>query len=187
VSEPALKSEFVSAGEYLAEEQVSATKHEYLAGIVYAMAGTTIEHNLIAQNIAFALRSHLRGKPCRLLMLDVKLRIQINQQDTFYYPDVMVGCDSRDREQLYLEHPKLIVEVASASTERIDRHEKLAAYQGIESLENYIIVAQERPEIVLFSRKENWVPETVNGSEATVLLESVGFELPLTVVYEGVR
>src|SRR5437899_1180719 len=127
----AAKLELITVDDYLAGEEISETKHEYIAGTVYAMAGSTIEHNQIAQNIAFAARPHLRGKPCRVLMLDVKLRLQAAGEDVFYYPDVMIGCDARDTHRLFLRYPKVLVEVSSDSTERVDRREKRLAYQTI--------------------------------------------------------
>src|SRR5215468_3600341 len=92
----ALSRDYVSVEDYLAGEDASAVKHEYIDGSVYAMAGATKEHNLISLNIAVALRSHLRGGPCRVFMADVKAQIETAGRDTFYYPDIIVGCDSRD-------------------------------------------------------------------------------------------
>jgi len=98
----ALNREFISGEDYLTGEEVGEMKHEYVAGDVYAMAGITREHNEIAQNIAFAIRSHLRGSPCRVFISDIKVRLAAPGEDVFYYPDVMVGCDTRDTERLFL-------------------------------------------------------------------------------------
>jgi Uma2 family endonuclease len=183
----ALKHDFVSVNDYLAGEQASGIKHEYVAGVVYAMAGTTREHNQIAQNIAFAARSHLRGKPCTVLISDVKVRLQALEDDVFYYPDVMVGGDARDTHSHYLCYPKILVEVSSESTERLDRREKRWAYQAIETLEEYLIVAQDRFEATLFRRVNSWRPEVFNRSEQTIPLGSIGLNLLLSSIYEGVK
>ena len=86
----------LSVAEYLAGELQSKERHEYLGGSVYAMAGASDTHNTISLNLASALRTHLRGGPCRVYMADLKLRLQISDEDVFYYPDVMVACDPRD-------------------------------------------------------------------------------------------
>src|SRR5438067_7869868 len=135
----ALTQQMISVADYLAGEETSEIKHEYVGGLVYAMAGATKEHNQIAQNIAFALRSHLKGKPCRVFISDIKLRLQALGEEVFYYPDVMVGCDPRDTEALYLRYRRLLVEVSSPSTARPDLREKRWAYQAIETLEEYVI------------------------------------------------
>src|SRR5438309_6507916 len=100
----ALKRNFVTVEDYLAGEENSSVKHEYVDGAVFAMAGATAEHNEIAINITSAIKSHLRGKPCRVFMSDVKVRVEIAGEETFYYPDVMVGCDPRDKHHLFLRY-----------------------------------------------------------------------------------
>jgi|ERR1051325_643308 Uma2 family endonuclease len=182
----ALNRDYVGVDEYLAGEEISLVKHEYIDGIVYAMAGASKEHNSISLNIAVAFRSHLRGKPCRVFMSDVKAQIETAGKDTFYYPDVMVGCDSRDTHDLYSRYPKVIVEVSSESTERLDRGEKRLAYQSIETLEEYMIVAQDRAEVTIFRRANAWKPETVAGLGQSVIFQSLGLKLPLSLIYEGV-
>src|SRR5256885_6204510 len=148
----ALHHDYLSVEDYLAGEETSDVKREYVGGNAYAMAGATTEHNQIAMNIAFPLRSHLKGNSCRVFMSDVKVQIEAAGEESFYYPDVMVGCDPRDTHQFYLRFPKLLVEVSSESTERLDRGEKRLAYQTIETLEEYLIVAQDRSEATTFRR-----------------------------------
>src|SRR2546423_15198774 len=131
----ALTRDCISVEDDLAGEEASEIKHEYLAGVVYAMVGTSKEHNRIAQNIAFAARPRLKGNPGELFISDVKVRVAALGDDVFYYPDVMVGCDPRDTHRLYLCYPRILVEVSSKSTERLDRREKRWAYQTIETLE----------------------------------------------------
>src|ERR1051326_2402053 len=159
----ALNRDYISVEDYLAGEEMSQLKHEYSAGVVYAMAGATREHNRIAGNVYSAFGQRLPGGPCQAFISDVKLRLDAMGDDVFYYPDVMVGCDSRDTNRLYLRYPKVLVEVSSESTERLDRGEKRLAYQTIETLEEYVIVAQDRPEVTIFRRPTNWQPESVTG------------------------
>lgn len=105
---------------YLRTEERGEIRHELVHGQVLDRVGGTDTHNLISLNIASGLRERLRGRPCRVFMADMKVRVA--PADVFYYPDVFVTCDSRDRESYFKEYPCLIVEVLSASTEgtRID-------------------------------------------------------------------
>jgi len=182
----ALKADFLTVEDYLAGEEASPLKHEYINGAVYAMAGTSREHHDIAQNLYRAFHARLRGGPCRAHVAEVKLRLNIQQQDIVYYPDVMVGCDARDTERLYLRFPKLLVEVTSESTERVDRHEKRLAYQTVETLEEYVLVAQDRPEVTVFRRANNWRAEVFSRADEGVALRSIDLELPLSMIYEDV-
>jgi len=123
-----LKPHFVGMDDYLAGEEASKVKHEYLGGVVYAMSGGSVEHNQIAGNTYSALRSHLRGNPCRVFMADVKIHIEVAGEDLFCYPDIMVGCDPRDSHRLFLSYLRILAEVRSDSTERVDRYEKRVNY-----------------------------------------------------------
>jgi Uma2 family endonuclease len=182
----ALKHDFVTVEDYLSGEETSRVKHEYIGGAVFAMAGSTSDHNQIGLNLAFAARPRLKGKPCKLFIFDFKLRIQIAQEDVLYYPDIMVGCDPRDTHTLYLRFPKLLVEISSDSTERLDRGEKLLAYQTIETLEEYLIVSQDRPHVTIFRRSNNWTAEVLTALNEAVILRSVDLSLPLSSIYDGV-
>jgi len=117
----------LTVAEYLESEKSSPMRHEYLAGQVYAMGGTSATHNLIAGNVFARLRAHLRGRPCRVFISDMKVRIEA--VDFFYYPDVLVICDPEDSEEYFKTRPCLIIEVASPTTALIDKREKLLAYQ----------------------------------------------------------
>jgi Uma2 family endonuclease len=182
----AVRTELVNVEDYLVGEEASQLRHEYLAGVVYAMAGGTSDHHQIGLNIAFAARSHLKGKGCRVFVFDFKVRLGASGDDVFYYPDIMVGCDRRDTDKRYLRFPKLIVEIASDSTERVDRGEKKAAYQTIETLEEYVIVAQDRTEVTVFRRASGWRPEVLTQPDDSLSLNSIGLTIQLSGIYEGV-
>jgi Uma2 family endonuclease len=139
--EAAKQSEQISVEDYLAGEERSQLRHEYIGGAVYAMAGASDEHIALCLNLAFALRTHLTGTPCRVQMSEGKLRLCLAGEDVFYYPDVMVVCDPRDKDRFFKRYPKVLIEVLSASTEAIDRREKLLSYRQIETLQEYVLVA----------------------------------------------
>ncbi|HAX78943.1 MAG TPA: hypothetical protein DCY88_24730 [Cyanobacteria bacterium UBA11372] len=177
---------YISPEEYLAGEEISPIKHEYIRGEVYAMAGANDAHVTIAGNIFALLRNHLRGSGCRVFISDMKASIET--ADIFYYPDVMVTCDERDRATPnFKKYPCLIVEVLSQSTEAFDRGDKFADYQQIETLQEYVVISQKRQRVECFRRNAEgfWVLHTYNqGSE--VHLASVNFHISIDALYEDV-
>ena len=182
----AAKVDYISSEEYLALEEKSSVKHEYIDGEIYAMSGTTTPHNIIIGNLFPLLKNHLRGKGCRVFFTDVKA--QIDSCNCYYYPDVMVTCDSRDRELLQFQrHPCLIVEVLSDSTEAFDRGDKFADYRQLESLQEYVLISQKRQQIECFRRNAEglWVLHSF-GIGDTVDLASVGFRVEIAELYEDV-
>jgi len=141
----------LSAEDYLCLEAESSIKHEYINGEAYAMAGATDTHVTIAGNLFALLRSHIRGSGCRVYIADMK--VQIETRNSFYYPDVLVTCDPRDRElPTYKKPPKLIIEVLSDSTEAFDRGDKFADYRTLDSLEEYVLINTRHQRVECFRR-----------------------------------
>ena len=175
----------LSVEDYLEGEKTSPVRHEYIAGQVYAMAGSSARHNGIALNLATRLRPHLRGGPCRVFMSDVKARIEA--LDLFYYSDVMVSCDAEDRAEYFRSRPCLIVEVTSPSTESIDRREKLLAYQKLDSLREYVLIAQDEVKAHVYRRDDlgKWWVQTLTETDE-LRMESVGLNIPLLELYENI-
>jgi Uma2 family endonuclease len=181
------RAEMLSVEDYLAGEQRSAVRHEYVGGTVCAMAGASDEHIVICMNLAFALRTHLRGTPCRVQMSEGKARLRLANEDIFYYPDVMVVCDPRDTDRYFKRYPKILIEVLSESTEAIDRRKKFLGYRQIETLEEYVLVAEDKMEVTLFRRESHWQPEVLRRPDQHLRLASLDFTSPLSAVYEGVK
>jgi Uma2 family endonuclease len=179
------KCRVVTVQDYLSGELRSETRHEFLGGMVYAMAGASEEHNVISANLLAALHAHLRGKPCRVFMADMKVRLRISHDDVFYYPDLMVACDARDTDRYFKRYPKVLIEVLSPETERTDRREKFLSYTGIDTLEEYVLVEQDRREVTLFRRQRQWQPEILDQAEQALELTSLGFSVRLDLIYEG--
>lgn len=173
-----------SAQEYLAWEAEQIDKNEYVAGEVFNMVGARRVHVTVAGNLFAALREHLRGTPCQPFVTDMKLSVQA--MDAFFYPDVMVTCNDADKvAELYIEHPKLIIEVLSDSTASYDRGAKFAAYRHIESLEEYVLVDIDRKGVESFRRQDDglWVLRDFTGAESCVFA-SVGLTMPMVRVFE---
>lgn len=184
----AVKWNLVSVDEYLAGELASPIKHEYLAGVVYAMAGARNSHNLIATNTIVAVGARLRGRPCRPYNSDTKIRIRLPDQVRFYYPDASVICRSNPSTDSYQDEPVVLFEVLSRQTRRIDEGEKKDAYLTIPSLGVYALVEQDSATVVLFRRSESgFIREVYSGQGAVLPLPEIGTELPLAEIYDGVE
>ncbi|MFN7927754.1 MAG: Uma2 family endonuclease [Blastocatellia bacterium] len=178
----------VTPEEYLALEEKSAVRHELVGGQLFAMAGASEAHNVIALNIATILRTRLRGTGCRTFIFDMKAKVE--RTEDFYYPDVMATCEKFVAKSLFKSNPFLLVEVLSPSTAHIDRREKLSAYRQIESVREYVIVYQDYQRVELFRKDDtgNW-QFAVLGVGDKLLLESLpGGPLLLTMedIYEDV-
>jgi Uma2 family endonuclease len=111
---------------YLAAERIRTHKCEYLAGVEFQMAGTSLGHNRIVRNLVVELTRQLDASPCEAVASDIKVRIRTNTAEFYYYPDVTVDCSNGADSALFAEQPRVIFEVLSPETERIDRGEKLA-------------------------------------------------------------
>ncbi len=174
--------------EYLALERHAEFKSEYIDGRIVAMTGASAPHVTIVGNVSAELRARLRGGPCRAYASD--MRLQIGGGRRYTYPDVVVACG----EQKFLDgvldtltNPVLIVEVLSPSTEAYDRGEKSQHYRTIESLQEYVLVAQDRVSVERFVRQGKfWILATFSDLDEEVELTSVGCSIPLREIYENV-
>jgi Uma2 family endonuclease len=174
----------ISVADYLAGEQQSQVRHEYLDGEVRAMAGADEAHNRISLNLAFHLRAATRSQSCAVFIKDMKVRVEA--EDRFYYPDVLLTCEPSDPESLFKAAPCLIAEVLSASTEATDRGEKLLAYRTIESLRWYLLLAQDRQRVEVYRRAEDggWRYEVHEQGELRLECGGLALCLALADLYE---
>jgi Uma2 family endonuclease len=183
----AQKFTLVSVADYLAGELRSPIKHEYRGGVVYAMTGVRNAHALIASNTLGAVGIRLRGRRCRAFNSDTKIRIRLPTQVLFYYPAVSVVCRPNPPTASFQDEPVVVCEVLSPRTRRIDEVEKKDAYQSIPSLEVYVLIEQETPQVIAFRRTEHgFVREIYQGLEAVLPLPEINVELPLAEIYETV-
>lgn len=184
--------------EYLTLERESDERHEYLDGQVFLMAGESEEHGIICVNFAGQLYNQLRGRPCQTFTKDMKVRSGPPAKSPrsikgfFSYPDLVVVCGERqyhDEHRDVLLNPTLIIEVLSPSTQDYDRAGKFERYRTwLPSLTEYVVVHQAQPRIEHHRRQseEQWLLTTIDGLHATVSLSSIGCELKLSDIYEGV-
>ncbi len=178
----------ISLEAYLEGEKVSKIRHEFINGEVYTMAGASDRHHRISMNIAKKLDDHLEDADCEVFTVDVKLKADAND---FYYPDIFVACDESPESSFYREEPVLIVEVLSPTTRQIDRREKLKVYQNIPSVQEYLIIEQEKIHIELHRRQPDgtWLTHFYNKSDRDEIIEfqSVGMDITLDEIYRRVK
>ena len=187
MSRPA--EQFITAADYLALERQAEIKSEYLNGCIYAMSGASRNHNRITINLGAMLHTQLRGKPCEPFVND--LRVKISPTGLYTYPDVVVVCGEprfEDKQLDTLLNPQVIIEVLSESTEKYDRGTKFAHYRTLDSLTDYLLVAQNQPCIEHFQRQADgsWRYSTAQGLEAEINIPNIGCVLRLAEVYERV-
>jgi len=173
--------------DYLEIERISPIKHEYLQGQLVAMAGASKAHVIITGNLSALLVNHLRGSGCIAYAVDMKVRLPA--LNIFYYADLAVTCDERDRasNEDFILHPKLIVEVLSDSTEAFDRGDKFSDYKTIAELEEYILIHQKQILVEQFQRKANklWVPRIYSPGDL-VELTSINFTCEIESLYDNI-
>lgn len=178
----------VTPAEYLARERQAHTKSEYLGGCVVAMSGASLPHNRIVFNIAGELHPQLRDSPCEAFVND--MRVKVSETGDYTYPDVVVACGDvqfEDAEVDTLLTPTVIIEVLSPSTEGYDRGTKWASYRQLPTLQEYLLVAQDRPSVEHYVRTDRgWSFDAITDLNATVVLPSIGCELRLCEIYRRV-
>ncbi len=170
--------------EFLAAEPGYEVKHEYLGGMVYAMAGASTPHVTITMNLCGALATRLRGRQCQAFGSDMKMRLTISTTTYFYYPDAMIFCGTAGLGPSWCERPSVIFEILSESTRSIDEREKRMAYLTLPSLDAYVRIEQERREVIIERRTvEGWQREIL-AADGIVRLPTVGVEFPVAEIYE---
>ncbi len=187
-----------TVAEYLAQERQSEERHEYLDGVIYAMAGESPEHGTICTNLVGEIRNQLKGSRCQAWSKDFKVRSGPTPQPgrsakgLYSYPDLVVFCgepqyydDHRD----VLINPTVVIEVLSPATEAFDRGEKFLRYQTWNpTLTDYLLVSQARPVIEHFSRQQagSWSYHVCQELSASLTIQSIGCTLSLAEVYDRI-
>ncbi|QZA81092.1 Uma2 family endonuclease [Deefgea piscis] len=177
------QSDLVSPEQYLAEEESRQERHEYYDGLVYAMTGGTLTHNILAMNLLVRLMAHLQGSPCRAFINDV--RLQIESADCYFYPDLLVHCAETAKSSSTVNSAKVVVEVLSASTSNYDQGKKFTVYRQLESLQEYVLIDSEMKSVRVYRRADqgDWIFHAYTNDE-TVRLASIDFSVSLTELYD---
>ena len=183
---PAVPKPRFTLADYLTIEPEGNVRHEFIDGELVAMTGTSKAHNFITMNLGAAIHGHLRGTPCRVASHDLKVVIAAANRG--FYPDLVVTCSEDNQDDNYTEtQPRLIVEVLSPSTEAFDRGDKRLAYQQLDSLQDYVLIAQDRPAVEVYHRQggDVWV-RSEYGPGDTVTLASIDLRLAMALIYEDI-
>lgn len=166
---------------YLQGEQLADSRHEYIDGEVYAMAGASRNHQRLLGNVHTACNRYLADKPCEPFASELKVKAD----RCFFYPDLAIVCDDEQGDDYYTECPTLIVEVLSKTTRRFDKTLKFAAYKTLPSLQEYVLIEQDHVEIQVCRREQNWFPEPYFlGDE--VVFQSIGLTVTVAELYHRV-
>jgi Uma2 family endonuclease len=176
--------------EYLSLERKSEFRSEYLSGEMFSMNGASRSHNLIVANSSGELRQQLKNKPCELYTND--MRVRVPAANVYTYPDLVVVCGEPQFEDSFVDtllNPTLIIEVLSDSTESYDRGKKFGFYRSIESLREYILIAQDEPRIEQYVRQEeeHWLLSDVRSLGGALELPGIHCVLVLKEVYDRVK
>ena len=178
---------YFSPQEYLEWEELQEIRYEYAEGEVYAMTGGTLPHSGVAANFISLLKNHLRGRGCQVFTSDAK--VGITENGPFFYPDVNVTCDERDRTALkFVQYPCIIAEVLSPTTEAYDRGNKFAQYRRLESLKEYVLISSDSINVEIFRLNENKKWELTPYTEGDEIhLTSVDLKFPIELLYEDIN
>ena len=181
---------FVTPADYLTLERRAETKSEYLNGTIYAMSGASRNHNRITVNLARRLGNQLSGTPCEPFVND--MRVKVSPTGLYTYPDAVVACGEPRFEGQHLDtllNPAVVIEVLSNSTEAYDRGEKFAHYRALESLTDYLLIAQGKPRVEHYQRQADgqWLYSVADGLEAQIEIAAIGSALRLAEIYERVE
>jgi len=186
---PATKAQFTPQ-EYLRLEAASEAKHEFHSGEILAMSGGTYRHSRISANLTGEIRSRLKCSPC--FVLESNMRVRLKEDDRYVYPDGTIVCgkpqfDPLDEKLTTIINPKVVIETLTDSTEAYDRGAKFSSYRGLDSLEEYLLVSQNEPMAETFTRQPDgtWLFSAYRGLGASVKLQSVRIEIPLSEAYAG--
>lgn len=175
----------MTAEEYLLWEETQELRHEYIDGEIIAMTGGTLTHTRIYLNLYFALRPHLEKRGCEAFVADVKVQDQKNKR--YFYPDLVVTCNADDQKNnQFIQHPTVIVEVLSPSNFGYDKNRKLKLYRQIPSLQEYILIDSQQVSVEMYQRQSEkmWGYSDYGVSE-TFLIPSIEFECSVARLYEN--
>jgi len=184
-----LKKKKYTPAEYLALEEKAEYKSEYWNGEIVAMAGCNINHQQIVSNLTVEISNKIKGR-CRVFPSEMK--VWVKKRDKFFYPDLTIICDKpnfyKNRRDT-IDNPRLIIEVLSKSTASFDRAEKFLSYQTLESLQEYVLVSQEKAIVEQHIKREdgNWIYQATIGLESAVTFPSVNAKLNLQEIYDLVE
>ncbi len=181
----------LSISEYIKIEQQTDTKYEYHNGSIYAMAGGTLNHGLICGNIFGEIRTALKHKKSDCKVMNSEIKLHVKEKNSFLYPDTMIVCGEIEKSQLEsnaVTNPVVIIEVLSKSTANYDRGDKFFFYRQIDSLQEYILIEQDKAQIEVYKKKGDlWKITRIAGVDNFLPISSLNIKLKLEDIYENIE
>ncbi|MDT4956069.1 MAG: hypothetical protein QOJ02_4207 [Acidobacteriota bacterium] len=176
--------------EYLALERQAEYKSEYFNGEIFAMTGASRKHNLVAGNVFASLHGQLKKRPCEIYPSD--MRVKVSMTGLYTYPDVVIACGEPtfdDKQKDTLLNPTVLVEVLSKSTASYDRGEKFEHYRKLDSLAEYLVIAQNKYHVEHYVRQPDnrWLLSETDDMQTTIHLSSIECDLALADIYDKVE
>jgi len=178
------KLNYINEQKYLDDEKIRETKHEYFDGEIFAMAGASRSHQRLTTNALVSIANHLKDTPCEAFSSNMKVRADNGKK--YFYPDVLVSCEKGDGDSHFEESPRLIIEVLSNSTRKFDKTLKRLVYQNMPSLEEYVLIEQDRVEIEVFRQSQGW-QSTYYYIDDEITFSSIDLTLPVLELYQRVE
>jgi len=172
--------------EFFEFEEHSKIRHEYVDGAVFAMSGASVAHQRIQHRLVMALGNHLIGGPCQVFSSGTQLVIRREASEICYYPDVMVDCRRDAWGSHFVRSPTVVLEILSPSTQLTDWREKLLNYRLIDSVEEYVLVAQDNHRLTIYRRADGWRPQVSAGMDAAGEFRSIDLVVPLREIYNDI-
>ncbi len=180
----------LSPQEYLARERAADFRSEYYRGEMFAMAGASLAHTIIKDNFAREAGNQLKDGPCRVVTSD--LRVKVSATGLYTYPDVVIFCEDalfEDKVMDTLLNPRVVVEVLSDSTEKYDRGVKFAHYRQLPSVQEYVLIAQDRPLVERYVRQPDgsWLLTAFTERSQVLAFASISVQVALSEIYRDVQ
>lgn len=179
----------LSIEEYLTQEKESGIKYEYHDGQIFALAGGSINHGLLCGNIYAELRNKLKESKANCKPVTSEIKLNIKSENSFVYPDTMVICGNlqkSEEDKNAVTNPILVVEVLSQSTANYDRGDKFHLYRQLDSLQEYVLIEQDKPLVELYYKKTGtdlWRIRRVEGLQSKIVFQSVNIEIAMQDLY----
>jgi len=178
------KLNYINEQKYLDDEKVRETKYEYFEGEIFAMAGASRNHQRLTTNALVSIANHLKDTSCKAFSSDMKVRA--DQGKKYFYPDVVVSCTKGEGDSHFEKSPRLIIEVLSNSTRKFDKTLKRLVYQNMPSLEEYVLIEQDRVEIEVFRQSQGW-QSTYYYIDDKITFSSIDLTLAVLELYQRVE
>ena len=174
---------------YFSNEDTATDRHEWHAGRVVTVPGSTFRKSLIGTNLRGECGQRLKGSP--YCVLDCQMRVGITAADHYLYPEASILrgkpiCADEGPADTSLTNPRVVIEIWDGETEIRDRAERFKVYRQLESLSEYVVVSATTCRVESRGRDDatgEWNLRSWSGRDAVARLRSVEIDLPPAEIY----